>query len=89
MDESVKNFLTLVLLGSMIALGKLLQSDEELTLRLIVGRTLLGAATSLIAGVALLQIPDMDPLALIGIGSALGIAGQQTVEAWLKKKAKA
>ncbi len=71
----------LLVIGACIAMGKLLASDERITLRLAAGRIILGSATSLVAGMLLLQIPDINPLALLGTGSALGIAGAQVVEA--------
>ena len=57
---------------------------------MILGRAILGAATSMIAGVGLIQFPDLNPLALYGIGSGLGIVGAQYLEIalkrWLKQK---
>lgn len=73
----------LSLIGALIALGKLLAGSEPLSVRLCIGRTILGSATSLIAGMLLIQIPDIPPLALIATGSALGIAGAQVVEAMM------
>ncbi len=35
----------------------------------------------------LIKIPDASPLAIQGIGAALGIAGYQTVELWLRRRA--
>ncbi|VVG74113.1 holin [Pandoraea apista] len=40
----------------------------------------------MIAGVVLIQIPDIPPLALYGIGSALGVVGAQFIEGALKRK---
>ncbi|MDI3301601.1 MAG: hypothetical protein QJR04_09635 [Burkholderia multivorans] len=54
-----------------------------------IGAALLGSATSMVAGIALLQIPNLDPLALLGIGSALGIVGSQYIEILLRRKARA
>lgn len=88
MQEHEKTFLTLFTLGALIGLAKLLVSDEELTVRLIIGRTLLGSATSIIAGVIVIQIPDIAPLALVGIASGLGIVGSSFIEMWLKGKLK-
>lgn len=87
MQDDERNLWSLVLLGALIGLGKLLVSAEVLTPRLIVGRTILGSAVSLIAGAALVRIPDLPPIAMLGIGSALGIAGSQMVEAYFKHKA--
>ena len=85
MSEEWKAFWLLVLTGGMIGLAKLLASNERLTWRLLVGRTILGSATTLIAGVWLLQIPHIPPLALLGVGSAFGIAGAQVAESMLKR----
>jgi hypothetical protein len=87
MQEHERSLWTLLVLGAAIGLGKLLASDERLSARLILGRALLGSAVSLIAGVALVQVPDISPLALCGIGSALGIVGAQYLELLLKRKA--
>jgi len=89
MQEHEKTFLELIVMGALIGIAKLLVSSEQLTFRVIVGRALLGSATSMVAGVALLQIPNLAPLALLGIGSALGIVGSQYIEILLRRKAKA
>lgn len=88
MQEHEKGLLYLLTLGALIGLGKLLASNEVITTRLAVGRAILGSATSTVAGVILVQLPDLPLPALIGIGSGLGILGSQYLEAWLKKKAK-
>jgi hypothetical protein len=87
MEDHEKNLLLLIVIGASIGFAKLLVSDEELTWRLMIGRTILGAATSTIAGAIILQIPDINPLALIAIASALGILGSTFIENWLKNKA--
>lgn len=83
--ESLSILGLLIITGAAWGLGKLLVSDEQLTARLIIGRVLLGSCTSTVAGIGLIWIPDMHPLALLAVGSALGIAGATAVEAWLKK----
>ena len=87
MQDHEKTFLTLIVVGGLIGMSKLLVSQEKLTFRVIVGRTILGSASSLIAGLILLQIPDISELALIGIASALGILGSTFIEEYLKKNA--
>ena len=86
MQEYEKGFIALALMGALIALGKMLNSDEPITLRLVLRRVIVGSALSLAARVALYFVPDIHPLALAGIGSALGILGLNGVEAWLRKK---
>ncbi len=84
MQDHEKNLLLLIAIGAAIGFAKLLVSDEKLTWRLMIGRTILGAATSTIAGAIILQIPDINPLALISLAAALGIMGSTFIESWLK-----
>ena len=84
MQDHEKNLLLLIAIGAAIGFAKLLVSDEKLTWRLTIGRTILGAATSTIAGAIILQIPNINPLALISLASALGIMGSTFIENWLK-----
>ena len=86
MQEYEKGFITLAIMGALIALGKMLTSNEPITARLILGRVIVGSALSLAAGVALYFVPDIHPLALAGIGSALGIAVLNGSEVLLRKK---
>jgi hypothetical protein len=86
MQEYERSIFNLVVTGSLVALGKLMVGCERLTVRLICGRAILGSATSLLAGVVLLNIPNIPPLALVSIGSGLGIVGQQVIEKLLRAK---
>lgn len=80
MQEHDKTILTLFMVGAMIGLAKLLVSDERITPRIVIGRTILGSASSAVAGIVLIQIPDLDKIALIGLASAIGIAGSSFIE---------
>ncbi|KVP60816.1 holin [Burkholderia ubonensis] len=88
MQEHEKTILELVIMGGLIGVAKVLVGSEQLTFRLVAGRAMLGSATSMVAGIALLQIRDLPPMALLGIGSALGIVGSQYVEVLLRRNAK-
>lgn len=55
MQEHEKTVLTLIVIGALIGMSRLLVSNEPLSWRMIVGRTILGSATSTIAGVVLIQ----------------------------------
>lgn len=84
-----KGFLAIVLLllmGGMIAVGNMLVSPEILTPRLFFGRIILGSCTSMVAGAVLVWIPGLSLIAVLGLGSALGIAGHQAIELWLRRK---
>jgi hypothetical protein len=89
MEEHEKTFVALVLLGALIALGKMLTGNEPITIRLFIGRVILGSAVSVMAGAMLIWWPGISPVAVTGIGSALGIAGYQLVEVWLQKRGSA
>lgn len=85
-EKGVLAILLLVMTGALIALGNLLVSPEQVTPRLFLGRIILGSATSMVAGAVLVWIPGLSLIAMLGIGSALGIAGHQAIEMWLKRK---
>lgn len=84
-DDWIAKAVWIATIGAAIAIGKALSSAEAITARVFLGRVILGSATSLIAGMVLLQIPDVHPLALAGLASALGIAGAQAVEMAMKR----
>lgn len=86
MQDHEKTLMQLLLLGGIIALGKVLASNEKITPRLIAGRVILGSAISVAAGAALVQFPDMSPLAVNGVGAGLGILGYQFCEMWLRRR---
>ena len=48
MQEHDKTLYTLAIIGALIGIGKLLVSDERLTLHLVLGRMILGVGVSLI-----------------------------------------
>lgn len=84
MQEHEKSIVMIVVIGGLIGMSKLLVTKEPLSVRLVIGRTILGSATSLIAGIVLLQMPNISPLALVGLASALGILGSTFIEEYLK-----
>lgn len=87
MQEHNKTVIWLLLMGAIIGIGKLLAGSEPITWRLVIGRMILGSATTTVAGVVLLTIPNIHPVALLAIGSALGIAGSQVIESYVKRRA--
>ena len=86
MNETDKSVVTLFLIGMLIVVGKVLASGESITPRLFIGRMLLGGFVSMVAGVALVQFPDLSGAAVNGIGAALGIAGYQVVEIFIQRR---
>lgn len=88
MKESDKTIVELIITGGLIGIAKLMVGHEPLSFRLVVGRAVLGSATSMAAGAALLRIPELPPIGLLGLGSLIGIVGAQYLEALLRTKAK-
>lgn len=88
MQEHEKTLLTLLAIGCMASLGKMLDGNDPITPRLFFSRVILGSLTSVAAGAVLLQVPGASPLTIIGIGAALGIGGHQALEIWLRRKNK-
>ncbi|MED0349396.1 phage holin family protein [Escherichia coli] len=75
MTAEEKSVLSLFMIGVLIVVGKVLAGGEPITPRLFIGRMLLGGFVSMVAGVVLVQFPDLSLPAVCGIGSMLGIAG--------------
>ncbi|KDE35121.1 Holin [Kosakonia radicincitans] len=87
MSKDEQSLISLLVIGALIAIAKVLTSDDPITLRLFAGRVILGSLVSVAAGAVLLQLPDASPLAIQGLGAGLGIAGYQAVEMWLRRRA--
>lgn len=76
----IEALLGMTLTGLMIGLGQLLGSNEKLTLRIVMGRALSSMGISLVAGVGLLQIPDMPLVPLIGLSALCASLGTSALE---------
>ena len=72
MTAEEKSVLSLFMIGVLIVVGKVLAGGETITPRLFIGRMLLGGFVSMVAGVVLVQFPDLSLPAVCGIGSMLG-----------------
>lgn len=86
MTNEEKGVLSLFIIGALIVVGKVLSGGEPITPRLFIGRMLLGGFVSMVAGVVLVQFPDLPLTAVCGIGSMLGIAGYQIVELVIQRR---
>jgi len=76
---------TLFLVGSVIALGQLLASEEKLTWRIVVGRMLSSGGLAVGAGAALQLWPEIPLLALIGLSAILASLGTSVLEKLFNK----
>lgn len=80
-----RELLTLMVLGAAIGLGKLFVGNSRLTLRAVVGQTIVGAGLATSAGAALIMFNDMPPTALVGIAALIGCGGQSTLEIAIRR----
>lgn len=76
----IEAFAGMTLTGLLIGFGKLLSSNEKLTTRIVLGRAITSSGLSLGAGIALLKIPDMPIIALIGISALVSSLGTSVLE---------
>ena len=79
-DESL--LVKIGLVGFMLGIAKLLAGDEAITWRKVVGRSLLGTGSSLIAGLIMIPHPNAPQLVVVGAAALLGILGHSLIE-WL------
>mgnify|MGYP003456786278 CR=1 FL=1 len=76
----------LFVIGMIIAIGKVLASDEKTSMKVIVGKAILNGCTSLMAGMLLLTLTSASPLVIVGFGAFLGTLGTEASIAWIKSK---
>lgn len=77
----------LALLGVVIAIGKMLVSNEKFCWRLAVGRSIVSAGLAIAAGSILAFIPGVSMLAVVGLASASAVLGEQFLERLIQAKA--
>ncbi|HBZ2602588.1 TPA: hypothetical protein MG505_13795 [Klebsiella pneumoniae] len=75
--------------GAAVELARVLNSDEQITMRLIVSRMLAGAVTAVLALLAKFKHPDIEDLAVVGLGAAVAVVGYTALQPALKKLLKA
>jgi hypothetical protein len=73
-------------LGAFIGLGKLLASDDPLSIRMVAGRCMASAGLGAAAGAATLLFPSADPVVLLGIAAGLTSISSSTLEYVIKKR---
>lgn len=85
MDEW-KALAGLAVIGVAATLGKLLESREQLTIGLIVGRALVGGALGASAASILIWFPDTPVIAQMGLAAVFGSLGTSGLEAYFNRK---
>lgn len=84
MDKETQGLFGLVLVGAAIGIGKLLASDEKLTVRIVLGRSIVSAGLALAAAGVLAWVPGLSITAQMGIAAGLSSLGTSTIEGLLK-----
>ncbi|HDT4622783.1 TPA: holin [Klebsiella oxytoca] len=77
--------LLLFFIGAALELARLLNSDDGITLRLAVGRMLAGAITAMLALLIKVKSPEIEDLAVVGLGAAVAAVGYTAVQPTLKR----
>lgn len=78
--EQIANALLFGLVGISIGVGQLLASNEVLTWRIVIGRSLSTGGIAMASGAALVWVPDLPLLGQIGIAAALASLGTSGLE---------
>jgi hypothetical protein len=85
MNSDTKLAVTLVTIGSVVGIGKLLASAEKITARVVIARAIISGALGLCAAAASLMFPDISPNATIGVACVLSSLGSSAVESLFQK----
>lgn len=75
----------LAAVGAMIGLGKLLQSNEKVTLRKVFGHGIVSGGLGGSASLLLIPFPEVPTPVLIGLACALSAMGTQTLAMLFQK----
>jgi hypothetical protein len=89
MDQLNELWKTLALLagiGILIAVGKLLASDEKFCWRTAIGRSIVSAGLAVAAGSIMAFIPGLNLLAVVGLAAASAVLGEQFLEKLIHEK---
>lgn len=85
--STTKMLAAMVGVGIVIAVGKLLMSNEKFSWRLAIGRSIVSAGLAVAAGALIAFIPGLSQLAVIGLAAASAVFGEQFLEKLLHMKA--
>lgn len=83
--EAIAQAILFGLIGILTGLGQLLASKERLTWRIVIGRCLSSAGIATAAGVVLIAMPNLSPLAQIGLAAALASLGTSGLERLIQR----
>lgn len=76
-------FFILIVIGSLIGLGKALDGNQPFSFRVALGRALITGGLSVAAGGVLAFIPILPPMAVLGLGAMFASLGTSVLENYL------
>jgi len=86
--EDIKLLGALALAGTLVAVGKLLSSEEKLKPRQVLGRMLTSAMLGLVAASAVAFLPGLSFVAQVGLACALASLGTSALESMFNRVVK-
>lgn len=78
--EQIANAILFAFVGISIGIGQLLASQDVLTWRIIIGRSLSTGGIAMGAGAVLVWVPELPLLGQVGVASALASLGTSGLE---------
>lgn len=78
--EQFASSLLFALVGISIGMGQLLASNEQITLRLLLGRALSTGGLAMAAGVVLVWVPELSMPGQLGVAAGLASLGTSGLE---------
>lgn len=83
--DDISDAMIFMIVGIFIAIGQMLDSREEITWRIALGRCITTGGFALVAGAALAFFPNLPFIAQIGISAMLASLGESGLELMLKR----
>lgn len=78
-DQFASSFIFSIV-GITIGLGQLMASNERITLRMLLGRSLSTGGLAMAAGIVLVWVPDLPMVGQVGVAAALASLGTSGLE---------
>lgn len=78
--EQISSSLLFSVVGITIGLGQILSSNERITTRLLLGRSLSTGGLAMAAGIVLVWVPELPMVGQIGVAAGLASLGTSGLE---------
>lgn len=82
MEQHEKSLLLIVLVGMAVAVGKTLSAADPVPWRVLLGRSIVGGTTALIATIALGVWTDLPQIVILGLASLCAHVGAESLMAF-------